>query len=246
MNGLQALRGLGPIDAKSVGRDALLRWVIFIPILLALLTRWFVPGLVDYAESILAIEIQATYPPLLAYMLMLLVPNMVGFVIGFLLLDQRDDRTLFALQVTPLSLKGYLVYRLTMPVVLSFFLSLIVLVLSGLVELEWQFLLLACLSAAPMAPIFALGLAVLSQNKVQGFALMKVSGLVLMPPLAAYFIESNWQLLLGLIPTYWPAQTLWSAQAGANSFWFYLLTGLVYQLLFLWALVRRFVKIMHR
>lgn len=246
MNRMQALRGLGPIDAKSIGRDALLRWVIFIPVLLALLTRWFVPGLVVQAEAILVIEVRPYYPPLLAYMLLLLVPNMIGFVTGFLLLDQRDDRTLFALQVTPLSLKGYLVYRLTTPVLLSFFLSLIVLPLSGLVRLEWPLLLLVCLSAAPMAPIFALALAALSQNKVQGFALMKVSGLVLLPPLAAYFIESNWQLLLGLVPTYWPAQTLWSAQAGSGEFWFYLLTGVGYQLLFLWLLVRRFERIMHR
>jgi fluoroquinolone transport system permease protein len=102
-----------------------------------------------------------------------------------------------------------------------------------------------------MAPIFALALAALSQNKVQGFALMKVSGIVLLPPLAAYFIQSNWQLLLGLVPTYWPAKTLWAALDWINGgrpgpLLFYFLAGLVCQLLFLLLLARRFNRIMHR
>lgn len=239
------------MDAKSIGRDALLRWVILLPILIALMARWVLPALLKEVEAIVAFDLLPYYRPLMAYVLLLLVPNLVGFVTGFLLLDQRDDRTLYALQVTPLSLNGYLVYRLAMPVLLSFLLSLIVLPLSGLVPLRWPLLLIAAISAAPMAPIFALTLAAISQNKVQGFALMKMSGIVLLPPLAAYFIESNWHLLLGLVPTYWPAKTLWTAQAWVNGgspglLPFYFLAGLAYQILFLLLLGRRFNKIMHR
>jgi fluoroquinolone transport system permease protein len=131
-----------------------------------------------------------------------------------------------------------------MPMVLSFLLTMIVLPLSGLVTIGWPFLLLAVFSAAPMAPIFALALASLSQNKVQGFALMKVSGFVLMPPLAAYFSESKWQLVLGFVPTYWPAKVLW--MGGTTAFWFYLMAGLAYQLLCLGLLARRFERIMYR
>jgi fluoroquinolone transport system permease protein len=251
MNRLYVLKGLGPIDARSIGRDALLRWVILLPLLIALLARWFLPLLLQQVESIVAVDLRPYYPPLMAYILLLLVPNLVGFVTGFLLLDQRDDRTLYALQVTPLSLNGYLIYRLTMPVILSFLLTLIVLPLSGLVPLNMPLLLIAAISAAPMAPIFALALAALSQNKVQGFALMKMSGIVLLPPLAAYFIRSDWQLLLGLVPTYWPAKILWAAQdwlAGGSAapLWFYFLAGLAFQLLFLLLLARRFNHIMHR
>jgi fluoroquinolone transport system permease protein len=43
--------------------------------------------------------------------LVVVMPALVGMVIGFLLLDQRDDQTLAALQVTPLTLNGYLIYR---------------------------------------------------------------------------------------------------------------------------------------
>ncbi|MFZ0547980.1 MAG: hypothetical protein WAM60_21220 [Candidatus Promineifilaceae bacterium] len=251
INRLSVLKGLGPIDARSIGRDALLRWVILLPLFIAVMVRWFLPILLGRAEAILNFDLMPYYRPLMAYVLLLLVPDLVGFVTGFLLLDQRDDRTLYALQVTPLSLNGYLVYRLAMPVLLSFLLSLVVLPLSGLVPLNGALLVIAAVSAAPMAPIFALALAALSQNKVQGFALMKVSGIVLLPPLAAYFIHSDWQLLLGLVPTYWPAKTIWAALDWVNGgspgpMWFYLLVGLAYQLFCLLLLARRFNHIMHR
>lgn len=239
------------MDAKSIGRDSLLRWVILLPLLIAVMARWFLPALLQQAEAIIGFDVSPYYGPLMAYVLLLLVPNLVGFVTGFLLLDQRDDRTLYALQVTPLSLNGYLVYRLAMPVSLSFLLTLIVLPVSGLVPLNWPLLLIAAISAAPMAPMFALTLAAISQNKVQGFALMKMSGIVLLPPLAAYFIQSDWQLLLGLVPTYWPAKTLWVGLewingSGSGPVWFYFLAGLAYQLFFLLLLARRFNRIMHR
>ena len=35
-------------------------------------------------------------------------PGIVGMVVGFLLLDERDERTLSALRVTPLSMRRYL------------------------------------------------------------------------------------------------------------------------------------------
>ena len=40
---LRALRGLGPIDLKSVRRDSLLGWMLLIPLLIGLLYRYGVP-----------------------------------------------------------------------------------------------------------------------------------------------------------------------------------------------------------
>lgn len=179
-------------------------------------------------------------------MIVLLTPYLAGLVIGFLLLDQRDDGTLTALQVTPLSLNGYLVYRLTTPMLVSIVMTLAAAPLSGVVDVGVGMLVATAVSAAPLAPIFALLLAVLAQNKVQGFALTKVSGLILIPPLIAYFVTTPWQILLGLFPTFWPAMALWSAQAGDPAFWFYWSAGLVYQLIVLTLLTRRFNQIMRQ
>jgi fluoroquinolone transport system permease protein len=246
MNGLSIFQALGPIDAKNIRRDELLRWIILAPIGMALLIRWIIPPLLARFEVIFQLDLMPYYEPFTAFMIILLTPYLAGIVIGFLLLDQRDDGTLTALQVTPLSLNGYLVYRLTMPMLLSIVMTIVAAPLSGVMTMGVGGLVLTAVSAAPLAPIFALLLASVAQNKVQGFALTKIMGILLAPPIIAYFIASPWQILFGIFPTFWPAMTLWSAQAGDLSFWFYWSIGLVYQLFFLALLTRRFNQIMQR
>ena len=115
MSILSVLQALGPIDAKNIRRDEMLRWIVFAPIALALALRWLAPIILVRIEEILNVEFMQYYQTFASFMILLLTPYLAGMVIGFLLLDQRDDDTLTALQVTPLSLNGYLVYRLTVP-----------------------------------------------------------------------------------------------------------------------------------
>jgi len=246
MKTTQVLLALGPIDLKSVQRDSMLRWMIFLPILLAAAARWVMPVIIRWVGDIFAVDLMPYYAPIMGYGLIVLTPFLAAVVVGFLLLDQRDDGTLSALQVTPLSLNGYLLYRLTMPMLASILATMIVIPLSGIVPITALSLLLVASGAAPLAPLLAIAIAVIAQNKVQGFAVMKASGLVLLPPMIAYFVQGPWHLLLALVPTYWPAMMLWTAVTGEPSFWFFWLVGLVYQMLLLALLVRRFNRVMRR
>jgi fluoroquinolone transport system permease protein len=111
--------------------------------------------------------------------------------------------------------------------------------LSGIVDLGLGELLLTAVAAAPLAPLFALLLGSFAANKVQGFALSKASGVLLMPPVIAYFAPGIWRVPLALAPTYWPARLLWALAAGEPG-WPWLAAGLGYQALLLWLLLRRF------
>jgi fluoroquinolone transport system permease protein len=244
MKTMRVLQALGPIDAKNVSRDPLLRWMIFYPLLLAGLIRWGVPLLAARLMAQFQFDLMPYYPLLMSFVL-LMTPMLAGIVIGFLLLDQRDDQTLTAIQVTPLTLNGYLVYRLSLPLVLSLIITLIIFPIAGLVEIDFGLLVLAALSAAPLAPFYALVLAAFAENKVQGFALTKALGILLVPPLIAYFVPPPWQWIFGLVPLYWPVKLFWLPNADETSYWFYLITGLLYQGLLLLVLLRHFNKTMH-
>ena len=74
-------------------------------------------------------------------------------VLGFLLLDQRDDQTLTALQVTPLSLNGYLAYRISLPMLISLVTTLLMVPLAGLGQVNIAAHLAAALCAAPGADV---------------------------------------------------------------------------------------------
>ena len=245
MKAMKAMKALGPIDARSVRRDSLLRWLVFYPIFLALLMRWGVPLLTVRLAEQYQFDLTPYYMLLMSF-LVVMMPNLVGIIIGFLLLDQRDDLTLTALQVTPLTLNGYLLYRITMPMVLSTLMTMAIFPIAGLVKTEFFPLFIISLGAAPLAPIFALFLAAFAANKVQGFALMKASGVVSIPPLIAYFVKSDWQLAFGIIPGYWPIKSFWVIQSGDTNYWIYLLAGLAYQVLLVVVLLRRFNRVMSR
>ncbi|MCZ6726358.1 MAG: hypothetical protein O7A98_03265 [Acidobacteria bacterium] len=245
MRAVSVLRALGPIDLKSVRRDSLLRWMFVMPVLIALLLRYGLPPFAAWLEGRHGIVL-APYSALIASFLVMITPMLYGTVIGFLLLDQKDDRTLTALQVTPLTTGGYLLYRMGTPSLLSIAMTLLVLQASGLATIDFKRQLWVAVAAAPLAPAFALFLAAFARNKVQGFALMKAAGVINWPPMIAYFVHSKWQWAFGLCPTYWQAKLYWELEAGGPNAWPIFVIGIAYIGLVTAWLLRRFDRAMHR
>ena len=239
------VRALGPIDARSVARDSMLRWVIVAPIAYALGFRWGVPVLHAWLDERYGFDLAPHYP-LVASFLVLITPALVGAVVGFLLLDERDDRTLTALQVTPLTVEGYLAYRIAVPMVVSVPIMMACIALSDLVTMGIVPALAAAVHAAPTAPLFALFAGAFASNKVQGFALLKGAGVLAWPPIIAWFVSSPWQVAFGLDPLYWPLKLFWMLEAGEPRVAVYFLAGLGYQGVLIALLLRRFKAVIAR
>lgn len=242
----QRLRALSAADALSVGRDSLLRGMIIVPLALAAATRWVLPGPVQAIGALLGLDLMRFYGPVMGYALLLLAPFVCGLVVGFLLLDQRDDRTLVAIQVSPLPLAGYLAYRLAAPMLLSLVVTLVALPLSGVASISAPALLLCALVAAPLAPLCGLFLASFAANKVQGIALQKALSILVLVPALTFFLPHPWGLLCGIAPSYWPATLIWQAQAGGALPWVEAATGAAYQAVLLALLLRRFNRAMYQ
>jgi fluoroquinolone transport system permease protein len=246
MLNLKTLQALSAMDALSVSRDTLLRAMVIVPLALAAASRWIFPAAIERIAAYLPFDLQALYPYVIGYVLLMLAPAICGAVVGFVLLDQRDDRTLTALQVSPLPLNVYLAYRLATPMALSLAMTLVTLPLSGQVRLHALEIVLVALAASPLAPLVSLFLAAYARNKVEGFALQKGLGVVFIAPFLMPLIPAPWQYLVGLVPTYWPASLLWAVQAGDRFAWALLPAGLAYQALLIAALLRRFSRIIRQ
>ena len=242
---IAAVRALGLIDLKSVARDSMLRWLIGVPIVIALVFRWGVPALKPWLGERYGFDLTLYYP-LLTSFLVLMVPTLLGSVVGFLLLDQRDDRTLSALQVTPLTVGEYLAYRTAVPMVASVPVMMASIVVSDLVSMGVMPMLAAAVAAAPAAPLYALFVAAFATNKVQGFALMKGAGVLTWPPIAAWFVSSPWQVAFGIDPLYWPLKLFWMLEANEARVWLYFIAGLSYQSLLIAILLGRFKRVISR
>ena len=98
----------------------------------------------------------------------------------------------------------------------------------------------------PLAPLVALFLGAYAANKVQGFALQKALGVLLIAPFIGTLLPMPWRLLIGLVPTYWPAALLWALQDRASYAWAVLAVGVVYQSILLLGLLRRFNRLAYQ
>ena len=162
------------------------------------------------------------YP--LVMVVLMTAPGIVGMVVGFLLLDEQDARTLTALRVTPLSMRRYLTYRVTIPLLLATASTLAGYQLIGVTPLPLVPLLAISIVGALSAPLLALVLATAAPNKVAGFAMVKVLNGLNLLPVAAFFVPRPLQYVAGIIPAYWPMRAFWSA-ADREDYLVYLVIG---------------------
>jgi fluoroquinolone transport system permease protein len=212
---------------------------------LGLLLRWLAP----VAETWLAHRFEfelGPYLPLVGCFLLLAAPVMVGVVVGFLMLDERDEGALTALLVTPLTVGQYLLYRIGMPLLASTAMGLLIFPMVNFGAVPWGPVVPVVVVAALEAPLFALFLASFAENKVQGFALAKGLGVLLLAPAAIFFLEVPWQYLAGIAPTYWPVKAFAVASTGEPGYAVFIAAGLASHALCILLLLRRFRRVLHR
>ncbi|MCL4868781.1 MAG: hypothetical protein KJ063_07430 [Anaerolineae bacterium] len=204
---LSLVKNLGLHDLRLVRRDSFLVGMTALAVVDALLVRWITPLATEWLAP--RMDLTPYYPLIVSYMVLLVAPVLLGTVFGFLLIEEKDENTLVALQVTPLPMRGFLLYRMGIAMALSFVIVMISLPLTGLVSLSGP-LLLVVLSTAPIAPLIAILYATFAENKVQGFGFLKAIGTLNIIPIAAYFVGLPWQYLIGVVyPFYWPVKAYW-------------------------------------
>lgn len=246
MRAAAALRSLGAIDRRSVARDSMLRWMALFTPGLGLLFRFGVPPVAEALDQRFGFDLVRYYPLLMSF-LPLAAAGMTGTVVGFLLLDQRDDQTMTALLVTPLSLRDYLQYRMGSVIFVSALFGAAMVATAGLTETTSLQVGVTAIAAAPLAGVYALFLGTFAANKVQGFALAKAVGVVMVPCVVSYFVEGPWQSVFGLVPHYWPMKAFWLFDQGApGQALAHALIGVAWQAALLMLLMQRFSHIVRR
>jgi len=190
-------------DMRNIVRDRLLLYSAFlIPLIIILFTRLVIPWI---SENIAPVE---QYYPLLFMLIVITIPLMFGFVIGFLIMDERDENLLIVLRVMPISRNTYLLYRMLFLTLLSVIYIMLFPLLTGLIEIGLLEYLPIALLLALLTPILGLIANVVATNKVQAFAVFKMLGGVFYIPLFAFFINNDLKYLLGIIPNFWTFMAL--------------------------------------
>ncbi|MBN2262305.1 MAG: hypothetical protein JW735_05290 [Prolixibacteraceae bacterium] len=229
---LQMIKG----DMKLIRRDPILMLSILAPLIYTAIVIWGIPFAVEFISIKDQISIEE-YVPFFHFFLLPVAPMLFGMVYGFILLDERDGGIISYLAVTPLGKSGYLSVRMAMPVIYSFVFNLFFIQLTGLGQnLNQLQNILYSLIIATEAPMMLLFLGAFADNKVEGIAISKSFGILLVMLIPDFFMTGNWLWIFSVSPLWWIEKAFFQP---AQSWW-YALGAIVVHFLFIGLLYRKF------
>ncbi|MBW6463500.1 MAG: ABC transporter permease [Bacillota bacterium] len=228
-------------EIKKWLRDPMTRFMIFYPILFGIIGRYALPAIAENSDF----SIEANADIILA-VLALITPVAYGAVIGFSILDDRDDHIMDSIRVTPLTLNFFMLFRLIIVFLFSFAASLFIMWFAAISDIPVKDLLLIAFLASLSAPFTGLLINIFASNKIEGFAMMKLVGIVIILPIISLFFHDVKELFFGIVPAFWPAKIIAAIIRGESSVYLnynlYFWIGLLYVMGLNVLIYRRFIK----
>jgi fluoroquinolone transport system permease protein len=228
-------------ELKNMVRDKMYLVFAFYPILFGGLGYF----LIDYIEERVAQDNLA--PEIVAMFLILMTGYIFGALIAFTLLDDKDDLVLMSLKITPISVKSYVIVKLVVAFIFGFIATIIITLATGfLPDATFWSIILISIAGALQAPGLTLIVNSFSRNKVEGFVVMKLSGLLLVLPVIAFFTMEWQEVFLVFAPGFWPARMIQIEllpQFETNfNYITYFIIGVIYNMLFLTMFMKIYAK----
>ena len=203
-----------------------MKFMLIYPIILGFIARFIVPKIAT--SSGFTVQEAAD---LILGILIILVPHIFGAIIGFSILDDRDDNIFTSIKVTPLNIINFLLFKVLTVFILSFAACFFVIWFSNIWTLTYYEIIVLALLAAFGAPISGLLINVFAKNKIEGFAIMKGTGIILVFPIVALFFIDIRELFFSFAPGFWVVKALSSIIRGKGlflTFSQYYLIGIIY------------------
>ncbi len=190
--------------ARQIVKDSMLVAVCIAAVLTAFFVRLGVPAI----ESALCAYFQkqavlAQYYLLFDLLLALVTPYMLCFASAMMMLTEYDENLASYLAVTPVGKRGYILSRLMFPAVLAYVASIALMLWFSLTTWTLGMILLTCLLTSLASVAVALFLFAFSHNRVEGMAMAKLSGLLMLGLFIPFFLSSDAQYLFSPLPSFW-------------------------------------------
>jgi len=185
-------------DAQNVSRDPILIFAIGLSLIMPVAVAVFRADIDAAAAAGLCVAGLSRY---LAAVAFTLPAFLVGWVTGFLLLEDRDDGPLLAMEVTPVGKGGFFAYRVANTALIGVVIGIVTARLL-FPELGWAMSVFLAALVAIEAIIVAFILLALASNKVEGLAITKLTNIGSIVPLVAV-MPWPWRYGAGVVPSYW-------------------------------------------
>jgi fluoroquinolone transport system permease protein len=217
------------MEIKKWLRDSLLIFMLIYPFMFGALGAFGVPIILE--QFGVAIDPKLLADIILVTMAMM-TPILFGFVVGFSIMDDRDDHIIDSIMTSPLEVHWFILIKLGLIYILSLFATIIIFYMTFIgLDLSFDIFPRFIAIAAVISLIsiqFTLLINAFAKNKIEGFAVVKGLGIIAIIPVASLFVKDWKEFLFGIIPQFWPAKAISSSFNDLNlEWWAYLLIGAV-------------------
>lgn len=204
----------------EISHDFMLIACIVGPILMGIAFRFGIPQL----ETLLCnyFDVSAILSPyyiLLDLLLSIMTPILFCFAGVLVILEEIDCGMARYYGVTPVGKSGYLASRISFPSLLALVYNVILLSIFSLSKISFLFGVLLSISGTLLAIITALFVVAFAHNKIEGMALAKLCGLLIVGVPASYFILKPIRYLFGILPSFWMAEF-----SATRNYWYFFVT----------------------
>lgn len=193
----------------QIGRDGMLLAICLAPLIAGILFKFAVP----IGETMLCAQLRKTailspYYLLFDIFLAIITPYMFCFASAMVILEEKDTNLTNYLSVTPVGKSGYLMSRLGFPAAISAVFSILMLLFFSLTDMDILEKMILSALTAPIGVIISLFIISISSNKVEGIAIAKLGGLIILGVAIPFFITDTRQYLGAFLPSFWVAKVM--------------------------------------
>jgi hypothetical protein len=249
-------------EAKNIIRDPMNAYMCSFPVIILALSAFVFPMIFESIDPAKGAVLRVTML-LLIFIILAFGPFFLAAVATFLLLEHKDEHTLSTIAVTPAGTSGYIRFKLAYIYLMSVIGNIIVLagtmILAGdrysVMDFSlfdgigpWHIISFSLVNGL-LTPVLGLLQGAWAKNKVEGFAMIKGTGILALVP-ALMILETfqgKMQYLLGIFPNFWCIRGMlfefMPVKTGSDlSFPAYLLIGTAYNLALLFFAYRYFLR----
>ena len=223
-------------DFKLIFRDTSLRVFLFLPILIFVVALWVLP-MIDEKY-----ELMKDYIPYILIICVFELTQGFSFIYSMVLIDEKETGVSKVYGVLPVEQKQFTLLRFFIPFVISVLMILLLLMIQPFYELSfWKSGLLSFLGGM-IVPVYILGVTMMSKNRLEGLIWVKAFNIMVIAPIAAFFVPKTFAWLFGILPTHWVFQSMYDLIMG-NEMMINWGIGLTFFIILIFIMTRKFVKV---
>lgn len=222
-------------DFKIIFRDSSLKTMFVLPIILFALIVWAVPPLIA------TYEVLAPYRSLFLVVAIIENTQMFSFISSMVLIDEKETDVAKVYGVVPLTKAEYILSRFLIPYLFTLLLNVVLFLVQPLFEIPFGTGLLISSLAALVVPVYVLGINAIVQNRMQGIVYIKAFNMLVLIPIAAFFVPESIKHVFGVLPTHWIFQSIDNVTLGEGAA-LLIGVGFVFFAALVWITSRLFIK----